>query len=287
MDSKEGFRVEQVRDALLPIVTNDEHRARIRQAQGRYVLATAADALGVLLEYISTRSGNLNRLHMEAQKRADGTAIAVEELIQALDSSLVSIRQRLQESRQAVPLASFAVESIVTAQAINEAQGPTLRTLERKIRDALEGQLDGARSATWHRVRRYYMARTRSWFSTKAQVDVIEFIGTQVNAGSDETGLKEATTKCARGILRLVNQQLTAAVASSLQHLRSSSEAWAIGSSASDIEASLERFERIHDDSVKSFYAYISAPSSSDLLREHGFVGFDESGEQARARRVH
>ena len=281
VDSKEGFRVEQVRDALLPIVTNDEHRARIRQAQGRYVLAIATDALGVLLEYISTRSGNLNRLHLEAQKRADGTAIAVEELIQTLESSFVSIRQRLQESRQAVPIASFAVESIVTAQAINETQGPTLRTLEREIRDALEGQLDGARLSTWHRVRRYYMARTRTWFSKNTQVDLMELFGIRVNAGSDETGLKEATTKCARGILRLVNQQLAAAVTSSLQHLRSSSEAWAIGSSASDIEASLERFERIHDDSVKSFYAYISAPSSSDLLREHGFVGFDESGEQA------
>ena len=281
VDSKEGFRVEQVRDALLPIVTDDEQRARIRQAQGRYVLATAADALGILLEYISTRSENLNRLHREAQKRADGTATAVEELIQTLEASFVSIRQRLQESRQAVPAASFAVESVVTAQAINETQGSTLRTLEREIRDALEGQLNAARPSTWHRVRRYYMARTRSWFSTKAHVDAKELLSTQVNAGSDETGLKEASTKCARGILRLVNRQLTAAVASSFQHLRSSSEAWAIGSSASDIESSLGRFERIHDDSVKSFYAYISAPSSSDLLREHGFVGFDESGEQA------
>ena len=45
VDSKEGFRIEQVRDALLPIITDDAHRSRIRQAQGRYVLATAADAL--------------------------------------------------------------------------------------------------------------------------------------------------------------------------------------------------------------------------------------------------
>ena len=43
----------------------------------------------------------------------------------------------------------------------------------------------------------------------------------------------------------------------------------------------MDRFQRIHDDGVRSFYAYISAPSSSDLLREHGIVGFDETGEQA------
>ena len=83
------------------------------------------------------------------------------------------------------------------------------------------------------------------------------------------------------GFSDFVNQQLTAAVTSTIQHLRSSSEAREIGSSAYDIESSLARFEHVYDDSVKSFYAYVSAPNSSDLLREHGFVGFDEAGEQA------
>ena len=82
-------------------------------------------------------------------------------------------------------------------------------------------------------------------------------------------------------MLRLVNQHLASAFASSLQHLHGTSEAWEIGSRTQDIESSLERFQQKHDDSIRSFYAYISAPASSDLLREHGFVGFDESGEQA------
>lgn len=281
VDSKEGFRVEQVRDALLPIVTDDEHRARIRQAQGRYVLSTAADALDVLLEYISTRSENLNRLHKEAKKRADETETAVGELIQSLESSFTSVRQRLQNSRQTIPTSSFAVETIVTPQVINENQGSTLRKLEGYIRDALGRQMSSARTPTWRRVRRHYMERTRSWFPTKGEVDVKAFLDTQVDVGSDDTGVKDASTRCARGILRHVNQKLTAAVASSIQYLQNPSDAWEIGSRAQDIESSLDRFERIHDDSVKSFYAYISAPNSSDLLREHGFVGFDESGEQA------
>ena len=281
VDSKEGFRVERVREALLPIVTDDEHRARIRQAQRQYVLSTAADALGVLLEYITTRSDNLNRLHSEAKKRADGTATAVGELIQSLESSFASIPKRLHDSRQAIPTGSFAVETIVKPQTINETQGSTLRELDGDIRGALERQLSSARTPTWHRVRRHYMARTRSWFPTKGEVDVKVFLGTQVDVVSDETGFKDAATRCARGILRFVNQKLTATVASSIQYLQNPSDAWEIGSRAQDIESSLERFERTHDDSVKSFHAYISAPSSSDLLREHGFVGFDESGEQA------
>ena len=281
VDSKEGFRVEQVKDALLPIVTDDEHRSRIRQAQGRYVIATAADALDVLLTYISTRSENLNRLLSEAQRRADGTAIAVEELIKSLQSSFASVRQRLHEARQTIPTKSFTVETIVTPQAINETQGPTLHKLEGVIRPALKRQLDSVRRPTWHRVRRHYMGRTRSWFPTNGEVDVEEFLRRQADVGSVESGLTGASTSCARGIHRIVNQQLTAAIASSTQHLERTSEAWEIGLSARDVESSLERFQHMHDDSVKSFYAYVSAPSSSDLLREHGFVGFDESGEQA------
>ena len=281
VDSKEGFRIEQVKEALLPIVTDDEHRSRIRQAQGRYVIATAADALDVLLTYIAKRSENLNRLLDEAQRRADGTAIAVEDLITSLQSSFASVRERLQEARNTIPTNPFAVETIVTPQAINEAQGPTLRKLEGVIRGALKRQLDGVRTPTWHRVRRHYMGRTRSWFPTKGEVDVKEFLRRQADVGSVDSELTDALTSCARGIHRIVNQQFTAAIASSTQHLERTLEAWEIGSSARDVETSLERFQRLHDDSVKSFYAYVAAPSSSDLLREHGFVGFDESGEQA------
>ena len=281
VDSKEGFRVEQVKDALLPIVTDDGHRSRIRQAQGRYVIATAADALEVLRTYISTRSKNLNRLLNEAQRRADGTAIAVEELITSLQSSFASVRQRLSDARQKIPTKSFTVATIVTPQAITETQGPTLSKLEGIIRDALKRQIDGVRTPTWHRVRRHYKGRTRSWFPTKDEVEVGESLRSQADVGSVESGLTDASASCARGIHSIVNQQLTVAIASCTQHLERTSEAWEIGSSARDVESSLEDFQRKHDDSVKSFYAYVSAPASSDLLREHGFVGFDESGEQA------
>ena len=281
VDSKEGFRVEQVKGALLPIVTSDEHRSRIRQAQARYVIATAADALDVLLTYISTRTANLNRLLTEAQRRADRTATAVEELIQSLESSFTSVRQRLIEARQQIPAESFAVEAIVTPQAINETQGSTLRKLEGVIRRTLKRQIESVRTPTWHRVRRHFMGRSRSWFRTKGEVDVGELLRRQADVGSIESELSVASMNCARGIHRTVNQQLTAAVAGSTQHLERPSEAWEIGTSARDVESSLEKFQRKHDDSVRSFYAYVSAPSSSDLLREHGFVGFDESGAQA------
>ena len=281
VDSKEGFRIEQVRESVLPIVTDEAHRSRIRHAQSRYVLATAAEALGVLLDYISTRSNNLNRLRTEAQQRADGTATAVEELLESLEHSFASVRRRLQESRQGIPMGSFAVETIVTAQTINESQGSTIRKLEGEIRSILEQQLGDARKPVWRRVRRHCRARTRVWFPTSGDVDVAALLDCQIDAGGDGTGLAGAARKCARGMLGRVHQQYAASFASAAQHLRSAGEAWEIGSRTHEIESSLERFQIKHDDSVRSFYAYISAPSSSDLLREHGFVGFDASGEQA------
>ena len=281
VDSKEGFRIEQVRESVLPIVTDDAHRSRIRQAQGRYVLATAAQALGVLLDYISTRSNNLNRLRTEAQQRADGTATAVEELLESLQNSFASVRRRLQESRQGISTGSFAVETIVTAQAINESQSSTIRKLEGEIRSILEQQLREARIPAWRRVKRHCRARTRAWFPTSGDVDIAALLDCQIDVDGDGTGLAGAARKCARGMLGRVHQQYGASFASAAQHLRIAGEAWEIGSRTHDIESSLERFQGKHDDSVRSFYAYISAPSSSDLLREHGFVGFDASGEQA------
>ena len=281
VDSKEGFRIEQVRDAVLPIVTDDAHRSRIRQAQGRYVLATAAESLGVLRDYISTRSSNLNRLRAEAQQRADGTATAVEELLESLENSFATVRRRLQEARQGIPSGNFTVETIVTAQAINESQSSTVRKLENEIRNILEQQLREAREPAWRRLKRQYRARTRGWFSTTGDLDVAALLACQIDADGDGTELAAAARKCATGMLGRVHQQYAAAFASAVHHLRSGDEAWEIGSRTHDIESSLERFQIKHDDSVRSFYAYIAAPSSSDLLREHGFVGFDASGEQA------
>ena len=281
VDSKEGFRIEQVRECVLPIVTDGAHRSRIRQAQGRYVLATAAEELGVLLDYISTRSNNLNRLRTEAQQRADGTAIAVEELLESLKNSFAFARQKLQESRHGIPTGSFALETIVTAQIISESQSSTIRQLEDEIRNILEQRLGDARKAAWRRVRGHCRARTRSWFPTSGDLDVAALLDCKIDADGDDTGLASAASKCARGMLGRVHQQYAASLASVVQHLRTTGEAWEIGTRTHDIESSLERFQIKHDDSVRSFYAYISAPSSSDLLREHGFVGFDSSGEQA------
>ena len=281
VDSKEGFRVKHVRDQILPIVSDDAHRSRIREAQARYVLATSASALQVLLAYISERSANLNRLQTEAQARADGTATAVEELLQVLESSFGSIRQRLQQSRQQNPTGTFALDTVVTAQAVNEKQGATIRKLDGQVRQALREWLTEARSTAKRRLRRYFKRRTSRWFRTKSELTYQILVQRQFNAGADVPGLASASMTSGRAMLGLVNQHLASAFATSLRHLRGSSEAWEIGSRTQDIESSLERFQRKHDDSITSFYAYISAPASSDLLKEHGFVGFDDSGGQA------
>ena len=170
VDSKEGFRVNQVRDELLPIVSDDVHRSRIRQAQARYVLATAANALQVLLRYTSERSANLNRLQSEAQARADGTATAVDELLQSLQSSFGLIGQKLQQSRQAIPTSAFALETIVTSKAINDNQGPAIHKLD-EIRQALREGVSEVRSTTKRRLRRHFKTGTRKWFRKRAELN--------------------------------------------------------------------------------------------------------------------
>ena len=233
------------------------------------------------MEYISARSKNLHRLHDEAKRRADGTATAVEELLHSLEYSFASVRQRLNEARQAIPTDTFSVEAIVTPQAINEGREATLKQLEGAIRGALKRQLIDARNATWRRVRRHCNARTRRWFPATDNLDADAVLNPQFELDSEETGLAGASKSCGRVLIRMVNQQIMSSLSSSMQHLRSRTEAREIGSSTHDIESSLDKFQRIHDDGVRSFYAYISAPNSIDLLREHGFVGFDETGGQA------
>ena len=201
-------------------MTDESHRARIREAQGRYVLETAREALGVLLGYIGTRSKNLNRLHDEAQRRADGTATAVEEILESLEYAFSSVRQGLQEARQAIPTSVFSVEAIVTPQTISQGHERTLRKVEGEVRGQLQAQVGETRNAAWRRLRRHCRARTRRWFRTAGDVDVGTLLKPQFDVGGDGTGLSSAAKAGARAILRTVNQQLAASFASSIQHLR-------------------------------------------------------------------
>ena len=229
VDSKEGFRVDELRDALLPIVTDESHRARIREAQGRYVLETAREALGVLLGYIGTRSGNLNWLHDEAQKRADGTATAVEEILESLEFAFSSVSQGLQEACQAVSTSVFSVEAIVTSQTISQRHERTLGKVEGEVRGKLQAEVGESRNAAWRRLRRLCRACTRRWFRATGDVDVGMLLEPQFDVGGDGTGLSSAAKAVARATLRTVNQQLAASFASSIQHLRGRTEASEVG----------------------------------------------------------
>ena len=281
VDSKEGFQVAQVKEILLPIITDEAHKSRIRFAQSHYVLSTATDALNVLLDYISNRSENLNRLLSESQHRADSTTTAVEEILESLESSFSFAKQRLQEARQSAPNVDFATETIVTQHMINEIQKGTLSKLEEEIKESLGHQLNDIREQVWHNFRKYYNAKTRTWLPTKREFLLDVLSEWQIDINSFRRRLSNISARCGSNILHAVDHQLSTTLSNAFEYLGRSSEVLEIGSSVRDIESSLERFERTHDDSVRSFYTYISAPGSIDLLREHGFVGFDDSGELA------
>lgn len=283
VDSKEGFNVEDVSNVLIPIVRDDAHKIRIRRAQGRYVLEVALESLLVLNRYISSRSDNLNRLLSEAQSRADNTKTAVEELLQSLESEFSDVSQKMQATRQNIPNLAFPIATIVTPNVISQRQKKELTRLELKITSGLATQVrkDVVRLAKSSIAA--YRRATRRWRPRKAQVSFDAIQRTDDSLISSIPGKELAATsiECATDIFRVVNEQLRQQRRAGLEHLDSPSERYAIGSRVRDIAGALDYFERIYDDAVKGFLAYVTQPSSSDLLKEHGFVGFDDSGEQA------
>ena len=282
VDSKEPFGVDEVKEALLPIVTDGRQRSRIRRAQGRYVLATAAEALDVLLAYIGERSRNLKRLREEAQRRAKETEDAVEELLQSLESSFETTRQRLREGRQTTPTVAFGIERAVTPQAIKEADREAVRGLERQLVATLSQRMTENRKSTWRLVLRFFRGRTRrgGWLRTRKPEELDLSSDLPFSLSRDIPELAPVSEACARSMRDLVNQQVVSTVASCTQHLRGRSEAQTIGSATYEIESLLHHFERKLDHSIRGLYAYVTAPDSLDLLREHGFVEFDRSGKQ-------
>lgn len=280
VDSKEPFRVDEVRDAILPIAMDDRERLRIRYAQSRYVLTTAADALDVLLQYISVRSANLRRLRDEAQKRAANTEVAVEEVLQSLERSFEGTRQRLREASRSAPTGTSTIDAI-TPQVLDETGREALANLEQQIARTLTENLRERRRLIWRSVQSLFRARTRGRWPGQSEEEggLLSFLQSPFNLSGDMPRLEAASEACTQSVRRLANQHLASAVARCGQHLIGAAEAQAIGNCTYEIESALSRSERKLDHSIRGFYAYVTAPDSLELLHELGFVEFDQSGK--------
>lgn len=282
VDSKERFNVDKLSAALLRIVADDAHRSRIRKAQARYVLDVALESLLVLHRYISSRSENLKRLQTEAQNRADKTKTALDELLQSLETEFSQIRATMQDVKERMPDLQFALVKIATPDAISPLHKRALERLAGQIQGNVAahvrentGSLE-ALAVTAHRAATPWWRASNSK-SGEVNVDAADIL----RASIPHEELAQAAIECGVDLFSEVNEQLRQKRREALKHLKSRRERASIGSRVRDIDDALDQFEQIHNDAVRGFLAYVTQPSSRDLLKEHGFVGFDETGDRA------
>lgn len=281
VDSKEQFNIDELSAALLPIVTDDAHKSRIRKAQARYVLDVARESLRVLHRYISLRSENLNRLRDEAQTRADNTKTALEELLRSLETAFAEVRTKMQDTRQRIPDLQFPIATIATPDAISVRHKKALNRIGGQITAAMASHVRADTGRLEALAVTVYRAATRRWRvsdgkSLEANIDAAQFL----TASIPHEELSAAAIECAADQLTKVDEQLRQKRRAGCEHLESRLERFSVASRVREISDALNRFERIHDDAVKGFLAYVTQPSSSELLKEHGFVDFDETGER-------
>ncbi|MCY4284694.1 MAG: 50S ribosome-binding GTPase [Thiotrichales bacterium] len=281
VDSKEGFRISQVRERILPIVQDNAQRSRARQAQYRYVLETSTESLNVLLSYISERSDKFDRLLNDAQQRAEETNTAVKEILESLERSFLRAKNELREFRKNIPDSNFDFYSNLIMRAASENQNPIIQRSEKRIRNALEKQTSDARNDTWNRVISYYKARTRPIFSnTKNDLRADKLISLSIDIDSSEKNLISNAIKNAKKILRSTHQQHMVLLKELIRYLEDGKESAQILFVTGSIRIALDNFQDTHDDSIRSFCSYFATPTSRDLLQEHIDVKYNELEKQ-------
>lgn len=275
VDSIEAFRISNLVDTILPIVLDDEQRTRTDIARAEYVIRSAVESLEYLEEYVGERSQHLGKLRLDAEQRSENTKTAIENLIVDLDRRLASILEFLQGQQNGNSDISVPLDQIVTIDTLS--QDINMPAMGSAIRDALQDLIDSRRSQMLRRSREYYRRRSNG---TMEQYNSELLVDRDIAATVKGTGLLGQLRLCGRTALStaLVRHQATRTIG--LELLERRSERGRVMSAAREIQSEFDRFQEVHDDTVKALIAYITQPSSLELLREHGFIVFDRSGHR-------
>ena len=278
VDSIEGFQVEELLDSIDPAVLDEEQRERTDVARAEYVLESAVDSLDYLQQYVTERSRHLAALRAEAEQRSQNTQTAIQNLIDDLERRLSGEVEFLGGNRRSGDELAAPVEQIVTSEMVS--RGMDVAETESVIRAKWGQVVETRQNQVVRRAHENYRKRRTGGhepFRSKglAEADTILAIESTELLGQLKRGAHDALTAAlaTHGAIRTTG----------LEVLEKRWERGRVTASVRDIGNELQGFERTHDDTVKALIAYITQPSSVELLREHGFVGFDESGER-RAR---
>ena len=275
VDSIEGFGIDELLGSIDPAVLDEEQRARTDVARAEYVLRSSADSLDYLEGYVAERSRHLAALRSDADGRSQNTQTAIENLIGDLERRLSSEVEFLGGNRRSGDELDAPVEKMVTVETVS--RGMDISEAETVIREALEEVVEARRSHVVRRANENYRKRTRGGegpFRSEALAEA------DVSAAIERTELLEQLKRGGREAATAVLARHSALRTSGLEMLERRWERTRVTSSARSIHDEFERFERTHDDTVRALIAYVTQPSSLELLREHGFVGFDKAGER-------
>lgn len=275
VDSVDGFQIDKLRETLLPIVQDDAQRARTDAARTGYVFRCAAAALRHLESYISARSRHLAALRQQAEERSKNTETAIEDLVRNLGTRLDAISRTLPVDPQQVAALSDPLAQIVTVQMIQKSLD--INKFQSRIQEGLNScsqlrlnQVMRTAITTYGERRENSQAQYQSGVLTPDDVERV------VN----ESGLHRAMKQCAQAAAHAALSQYKDRLRSGIVVVNSTSDSFRVNDVLRDFKEDLKSFERKHDDSVKGLFAYVTQPTSVVLLREHGFVTFDDTGKR-------
>ena len=275
VDSIEGFGIGKLVGTIVPIVLDDEQRSRTDIARAEYVIRSALDSLKYLEGYVAERSQHLATLRSDAEQRSENTQTAIENLIADLDRRLLSTVEFLQGQRNGDTNLTVPLEQIVTIETIT--QGMDMSTRETTIQDSLRDLIDMRRTQVLRSAKEHYRRQTRV---PKEQYRSKVLSDRDIAVAIKRTDLLDQLRQCGQSALNSALVRHRANRTMGLEILERRSERGRVMSAAREIQVEFDRFQEIHDDTVTALIAYITQPSSLELLREHGFVGFDRSGQR-------
>jgi predicted GTPase/serine protease inhibitor len=273
VDSKEGYQVDKIRDEILKVLDDEKELERTQVAKHKYILENSSKELSSLSEFVNSRLKKLDTLTQNTNDRAIQARTLLiqlrDKLIRNFNHGVSTLNAQLSEALP-VPL-----NVVVSPEILTQTQQRKIENVSSSIKTCL----DEAVSQNAEEI--YNWARN----SIKLSEERIN----EVSASLIEKVAGEAFS-CLDTI-----DDLTDDISSSCQkwaekgiatHYKTVSNkrysSFDISTIRNQTEYFISHWNEFHTESmdyIRSVVAYVTQPQSLELLREHGFVSYNEDGE--------
>ena len=286
VDSIDGYNISTLIDMFVPIIQDESQRPRTYDAQVKYVVQIALEAMKVFNAYLNERLENLSSLHSQAKTKADEAKSMLSRRQDSVLNAIVTATAKIDELQQSDDISQRLLPVPEPSELLLRDRYGEFHTAINNVENHLRDVERQATRSLRESAKRHTAGHFRLFFCTKKEFPTEDLLRQSKEIVSnlrsyDEHSLLIALTN----YFEKAHHQIVYDIENRWSNRSLESSAKVITTAFTEayqaLAGGLGDFISSYNLAARTFVAYLMQPTQKKLLAEYGVVLFDDDEKLA------